>query len=94
MDKVQRLAKAVRGKKKATGPAYVYGIFVAAETVDSNLSQVTIPGGGIDGTDMLVRFVAKAAHVTGLAANDTVLCVGSPLCIIGKVVGDITLAET
>lgn len=93
MDKVRRLAKAVRGKKGPRGPAYVYGIFVAAEAVDSNLSQVTIPGGGIDGADMLVRFVAKAEHVTGLVAPCTVICVGSPLCIIGKVVGDITLAE-
>lgn len=93
MDKVQRLAKAVRGKKRRTGPAFVYGIFVASEAVDANLSQITIPGAGIDGADMLVRFVPKAEHVTGLVAPCTVLCVGSPLCIIAIVVGDITLAE-
>lgn len=70
---------------------FVFVTFVAAEGVDADLSQVTLPGSG--GT---ARFVPKLAHVTGLAAGQTLLCVKGPtvpLTIIGRCVGDITQAS-
>lgn len=70
---------------------FVYGVFVDVEAADANLSQITLPGGG--GT---ARFVPKGAHVTGLAAGQTVLCVkgpSTPLTIVARIVGDITLAS-
>lgn len=91
MDKVGRLAKAVRGRKQR--PHFVYGRWVAAEAVDGNLSQVLIPGGNLDGSDLTLRFVPKGAHITGLTTSSTVLCVANPLCIIAVVVGDISLAD-
>lgn len=91
MDRPARFRKALRGKPPRR--QFVYGVFVAAETVDANLSQVRIPGGASDGTDATLRFVPKGEHVTGLAAGNTVLLVGSPHCIIAKVVGDASLAE-
>ncbi len=69
----------------------VYGTWVAAEASDANLSQVSLSGDG--GT---ARFVPKGAHVTGLSAGQTVLCIKGPsvpLTIIARTVGDITLAS-
>lgn len=91
MDKVTRLAKAIRGRSPR--PSFVYGVWAGAEAVDPNLSMVTIPGGDFDGSDLTLRFVPKAEHVTGLTTTSTVLCLGNPLCIIAKVVGDISLAN-
>lgn len=68
--------------------AIVQGTWNYAETVDANLSSVTV-------SKREYRYVPKGAHVTGLVAGDPVLCVYSPgtsLTIIGKIVGDISLA--
>src|SRR5688572_13854780 len=68
---------------------FVYATWVAAESGDANLSEVTLAGG------TTANFVPKAAHVTGLVAGQTVLCVkgpGVPLTIVARVVGDITTA--
>lgn len=92
MDKVGRLAKAIRKQKKSNG--YVYGIWTGAEVIDSDLSQVFIPGAGLDGRGETHRFVPRGAHVTGLTNPSLVLCMGNPLCIIARVVGDAFLAES
>lgn len=91
MDKISRLAKAIKGRPAR--PQFTYGVWVAAEAVDADLSQVRIPGGNFDGSDTILRFVPKGEHVTGLTTSSTVLCAGSPLCIIAKVTGDISLAN-
>lgn len=91
MDRINRLAQAIRGRP--VRPQFVYGIWVSAEAVDANLSQVVIPGGNLDGSDLTHRFVPKGAHVTGLTTSSTVLCAGNPLCIIARVQGDISLAD-
>ncbi len=60
-----------------------------AEASDSNLSNISLQGGGT------ARFVPKLAHVTGLVAGDRVLVEGggvAPMHITGKIVGDIRLA--
>lgn len=90
MDKRRRLATAIRGRSPRS--AGVYGIWAGAEAVDPDLSQVILPGRGRDGSDATLRFVPRAAHVTGLTTTSTVLLMGNPLCIIAVVVGDITLA--
>lgn len=69
---------------------FIYASFVAAETVDPDLSEVQLADGSSS------RFVPKGEHVSGLTIGDTLLCVkgkGVPLTIMMKVVGDITLAE-
>lgn len=91
MDRAGRFAKAARGRP--VRPQFVYGVWVGAESVDANLSRVRIPGGNLDGSDLTLQFVPKGAHVTGLTTSSTVLCAGSPLCIIAVVVGDISLAD-
>lgn len=69
----------------------VDGTFLAAESVDANLSQVEILG-------ETIRFVPKYEHVTGLVAGMTVTCFKrskeTPLTIVGIRSGDITLATT
>jgi len=89
-----RLANAIERKAaKAAGRAPMYyGVWIAAESIDANLSQVRVPGAAPDGASATVRFMPKLAHVTGLTTSSTVLCLGSPLCIIGILVGDISLA--
>lgn len=65
-------------------------IWNSAETVDSNLSSITIDG-------EVHRWVQKHQHVTGLTAGDLIHVIygpGTPLTIIGKISGDITLAES
>lgn len=60
-----------------------------AEASDSNLSNITLQGGGT------ARYVPKLAHVTGLSAGDIVIVDQSgptPFMITGKPVGDIRLA--
>jgi hypothetical protein len=87
----ERIQKAIRRMFGNMSSLYSYGTWVQAESVDANLSQVTLAG-----TEDIARFVPKGAHVTGLTAGDTVLMVrakGAPLTIIARVVGDITLAE-
>lgn len=71
------------------GARYFTGTWVAAEGVDANLSLVTLPGGQV------ARYVPKLSSVTGLSAGNVVAMVeapGAPLHIVGKLVGDITLA--
>lgn len=91
MDKPRRFRQAVQGKKARN--QLVYGVFVAAESVDPNLSQVNIPGGDPEGNDLVLRFVPKGAHVTGLVAGSSVLMAGRPQCIIARVIGNTRLAE-
>lgn len=69
----------------------LYGTWQQSESVDPNLSQVFV-----EGQTSNTRGVRKLAHVTGLAVGDQVMmyrCQGTPLTIIGKVVGDIRLLE-
>lgn len=69
---------------------FVYATFVAVEAADADLSKVTLSGSAT-----VARFVPKLSHVTGLSAGQTLLCIkskGVPLTIIGRVVGDISLA--
>lgn len=69
---------------------FIYATFVAAESVDSNLSEVTFADGGT------ARFVPKLASAGSLSAGNTLLCVkgkGVPLTILGRVVGKTTLAN-
>lgn len=71
-----------------SAPYFTTGIWVAAETVDSNLSSVRVG-------DSILRFVPKLSGVSP-SANDTVLMLkapGVPLTIMGVLVGDITQAE-
>lgn len=70
---------------------YLYGTWLAAESVDPNLSQVQLEGEGV-----VVRGVRKLASVTGLVPGKQVLMLKHgvvPLTIIGAVVGDITKIE-
>jgi hypothetical protein len=67
---------------------FFQGKWVGAESVDANLSSVTIDG-------LSYRFIRKCSHVTGLSSNDNILLIkgpGTPMTIIGKLVGDITAA--
>lgn len=91
MDRTARFRKATKGGKPQK--QFVYGIFLGAETVDPDLSQVQIAGGNIDGSALTLRFVPRGKHVTGLVVGATVLLAGNPRCIIAEVVGDIALAE-
>lgn len=91
MDRPKRIAKAIQ-KKQTRRNDVVYGIWQGAETEDVDLSKVLVAGAGLDGSDVVLRYIPKAAHVTGLTTSSTVLCLGNPLCIIAVVVGDITLA--
>lgn len=90
MDQVGRLAKALKGKPQHS--PFVYGIWLAAESTDANLSKVLVPGAGLGGEDITLRFVPRAKHVTGLTTSSTVLLAGNPLCIIADIIGDITTA--
>lgn len=99
MDSTTRLAAAVASNaRRQAGAAnskrpIFYARWLGTEAVDANLSQIYVAGAGFSEADATIRFVPKLAHVTGLSTSSTVLCLGSPLCIIGVVVGDITLAE-
>jgi hypothetical protein len=67
----------------------VQGTWNYAEDVDSDLSSVTIEG-------LEYKFVRKLDHVTGLTNGDALLLLRSPECtltIIGKIIGNITLAS-
>lgn len=69
---------------------FLYATYVGPETEDANLSKVTLPGGVKQ-----ARYVPKLEHVTGLVSGQTLMCVkgkGTPLTIIGRVTGNITLA--
>lgn len=88
----RRLADVIRKKQRQRSP-YVYGIWQAAEVADSNLSSVLIPNAALDGGDLIARFIPRGEHVTGLTTDSVVLMVGSPLCIIAKVIGDISVAS-
>ena len=69
-------------------PTAYLGVWIAAESVDSNLSQVTVQGN-------TWRFVPKLESVTGLVGKDKVLMIkfpGLPATIHGVVLGDVTLA--
>ena len=60
------------------------------EAADSNLSNITLQGGGT------ARYVPKSTSVTGLTAGDIVIVRSggsTPFYIAGKLVGDIRLAQ-
>lgn len=66
----------------------IQGQWNYSEDVDSNLSSVTIEG-------IEFKYIRKLSHVTGLVNGDSVLLLSAPDCplvIIGKIVGNITLA--
>lgn len=94
MDRVDALTKFIRGvvQDPTTGlptARHFTGTWIAAESADANLSQVYLPGGHV------ARFVPKVASVSGLAAGNIVALVSVPggtTYIIGKLVGDVTLA--
>lgn len=70
----------------------VYGIYQGSEDVDSDLSKVEL----ISSTTDYARFVPKLANSATLNVGDIVLCVqggSTPLTILDKVSGNITLAE-
>lgn len=92
MDNTSRLARVLKRRPARSGATY--GIWAGAETTDANLSQVILPGANLDGSDVLLRFVPKGAHVSDLTTSSTVLLIGNPLCIIARVVGNITTAAT
>lgn len=72
---------------------YTYATWVAAESVDADLSIIdTGDVSEITGTSE-VRFVPRGAHVSGLTAGATILCTKNPWVIVAVVKGDITLAE-
>jgi len=92
MDCEAELAKTIQQfvekQIRSQAPYFTTGVFLGAETEDSNLSQVSVSGN-------IVRFVPKLSNVT-LSPGDTVLMVrapGIPLIIIGVMVGNITVAE-
>lgn len=92
MGSSSRLADAIRKSQKHKSP-FTYGIWIQAETEDANLSRVLAPGAALDGGDLVLRYVPRAAHVSGLTTTSTVLMGGNPLCILAVVVGDISLAS-
>lgn len=70
-------------------PRVIFAQWVAAETLDANLSQITADS-------QTFRFVPKFSHVTGLVAGDSLVCIkfhGIPMIIFGKIVGDVTQSE-
>lgn len=88
-DMVKGITNLVIRKIAELAPQIFVGVFVTAETVDANLSQVR------SGND-LFRYVPKLASVT-LVASDQVLLVkgiGTPMIILGVVRGDIGLIPT
>lgn len=86
------LGKAIFGSHTSAGPEgpFFKGVWNGAETVDSNLSSVTLTG-----DTAASHFVPKLSNVGGLSAGDGVLLVktsGKGLLILGKIVGDISKA--
>lgn len=68
---------------------YLTGVFVSTESVDSNLSKVTLSSGDT------VRWVRKYKSVGSMSAGDTLdmKTNGSTYIIVGIIVGDHTLAD-
>jgi hypothetical protein len=88
---VATVYRVVRKELGGMRDAYLHATFLATET-DATLSRILLTGDIEE-----ARWVRKLAHVTGLTAGDTVLCVKgptTPLTIIGKISGDITQAAT
>lgn len=86
---IAALVRSIIKKERGSHSQFVQGVFVSAETVDANLSQVTILG-------TTTRYVRKLSHVTGLTNGQAILMLqggGIPLTIIGIVVGDPRKAE-
>lgn len=82
------LTKNLIKSDRSTASNFVDAVFVAAETIDSNLSHITVFG-------QAVRNVRKARNLGTLTAGDQLLCVRDssvPLTIIAVLVGDITKA--
>lgn len=70
---------------------FIYGTFNGTEAADANLSRVLLSG-----TNEEARWCPKLASVGALTIGDTVICIKTraiPLTIIGKPVGDISLAS-
>lgn len=69
------------------GAKVVIGVWVGAESVDANLSQVKVT------SQSTYRYVPKLSGVS-LTTGDQVLLLkgrGTPLVILGKVVGDVNV---
>lgn len=84
------LVKSLIKKERGSFSPWVQATFVSADSVDSNLSTITVAG-------TTVRKVRKAAHVGTLTAGQQIICVqgnGLPLTIMGVPVGDITKTGT
>lgn len=80
------LVKSLIKKERGNFSTFVQATFVAADTVDSNLSTITVLG-------TTVRKVRKGAHVGTLTAGQQLICIqgnGIPLTILMAPVGDIT----
>lgn len=78
---VNRVLKIIEKKS----PKIRFGVFVAAEATDANLSEVTLQGGGTG------RMIPKLESATSLAAGDVVMLLsggGSGYTIIGVLSGD------
>lgn len=86
-----RIRSIINDERNSPGRSQLFlGTWNSAESVDANLSKVTISG-----QPMPSRFVPKASHVTGLSSGQTVLLAkgpGVPMHIYGILVGDITKA--
>jgi chitodextrinase len=88
IDALGDYVRGVMGDGGANAPTvrHYLATWAAAESSDSNLSQVILQGG------TWCRFVPKLAHVTGLTAGKTVILTASPtlpLHISGVLVGNI-----
>lgn len=91
-DRIVDLIRKILKEPSSPVTHITYGTYQSANTLDSNLSVVTIGAGPYSSTSNSIR---KLSHVTGLTAGNTVMMVSdanTPLTIIGVVVGNITLA--
>lgn len=83
---IVRLVKSLLRKERSAFSPYVVGTFVATETGNTSLSQITVNG-------QLVRHVRKAKHVGNISVNEQCLCIqgfGQGLMIIAIITGDVT----
>lgn len=89
-DGLQRLANTVMEKQNTKQEVRLLtGTFLSTETVDANLSKVTLQDGEV------ARWVRKFKSVGTMSAGDPVCLIsnGSSYTILGVYVGDHTLAD-
>lgn len=68
-------------------PSTIWATWLAAESVDADLSQITLPNGDV------ITKVPRFNSASGFTAGDRILCLndpGKPLIIMAIVRGDIT----